>query len=464
MDTRRVFANFSAFFCCVVLSAAVSMAGDGAPATDQERLQRGTDLIQNGSVPQEVDEGVAILKSIAEQDANVARDVLPDMLFMAGTRYLRQEEPDLKKAISLFRESAELDSPHGQAMLGVMLSSEDTGVTDLVEAKKWFEKSSDKGHPISQYFLGTMLLREAAGENDSDKCMAGWYLLKLSAAQGTPDAVTDLEKLTKRSRAMLESITPDEQAIVDAGIRKAEQGDAAEQYRLAWHYYDMGSRSIDYDKAIYWFEKAGENGHRDAQKMLAKFYDTVPGLKDDIEKFLYWSEKAAAQNSLDSLYRLGVLYSLGEKVERDMVKGPDYLFKAHELGHPEAMKTLNLVYGNSNDNGPEDRAEQIEWLRRGAERGVANAQFQLGLAYALGYGGKEDLVSAAKWLEKAAEHDMHAAQWILGDFYYNGQGVKRDIHKARELYQKAHDNGSPNVSQDLLDKVNEEIRAMEEQK
>src|SRR5436305_14233433 len=72
------------------------------------------------------------------------------------------------------------------------------------------------------------------------------------------------------------------------------------------------------------------------------------------------------------------------------------------------------------------RAALQEWLPV-AQRGDANAQFNIGLLYAAGKGVKQDYRQAAEWYRKAAEQGVGAAEYNLGVMYANGDGVTRDV-------------------------------------
>ena len=49
-----------------------------------------------------------------------------------------------------------------------------------------------------------------------------------------------------------------------------EQGDAEEQYRLGYAYYDLHAVDRDYRKAMRWFAGAAKQGHAPAMVMLGK--------------------------------------------------------------------------------------------------------------------------------------------------------------------------------------------------
>ncbi len=77
-------------------------------------------------------------------------------------------------------------------------------------------------------------------------------------------------------------------------------------------------------------------------------------------------------------------------------------------------------------------------LRKQAESGNPQAQFQLGLYYYLGkIDGKVDYEKAVYWFTKSAEQGNTNAQTNLGIMYENGQGVKQDYAEALKWYRKS---------------------------
>ena len=72
-----------------------------------------------------------------------------------------------------------------------------------------------------------------------------------------------------------------------------------------------------------------------------------------------------------------------------------------------------------------------------AEKGGAQAQFDLGCCYAKGEGVTKDAVAAVKWYRKAAEQNYYKAQRELGNCYAKGEGVERDGVEAEKWLEKA---------------------------
>ena len=81
-----------------------------------------------------------------------------------------------------------------------------------------------------------------------------------------------------------------------------------------------------------------------------------------------------------------------------------------------------------------------------AEQGDAEAQTNLGVMYANGYGVSEDDKQAVKWYRLAAGQGVADAQNNLGVMYYNGKGVPEDKVIAYMWWNLAAANGYDNAS------------------
>ena len=92
---------------------------------------------------------------------------------------------------------------------------------------------------------------------------------------------------------------------------------------------------------------------------------------------------------------------------------------------------------------PAQQAEQERQLRSFADRGDADAQFELGLRYLTGEGFKKDEKRGVEWLEKAASTGHLRAQYVYGSLFEDGVTVPKDLAKAVEWYQKAASGGFP---------------------
>lgn len=76
-----------------------------------------------------------------------------------------------------------------------------------------------------------------------------------------------------------------------------------------------------------------------------------------------------------------------------------------------------------------------------AQRGDADAQFNLSRLYHFGHGVEEDLGQARRWLEAAARQGHSAAIFSLGQYHHLGLGGPVDLRAARALYETAAEAG-----------------------
>ena len=91
--------------------------------------------------------------------------------------------------------------------------------------------------------------------------------------------------------------------------------------------------------------------------------------------------------------------------------------------------------------GTGDYKTALKLIRPLAEKGIVEAEYNLGLLYAKGEGVRQDTKQAAIWFKKAAEHGSAAAQHALGYHYETGAGVPYDAEEAVTWYRKASDQG-----------------------
>jgi TPR repeat protein len=80
---------------------------------------------------------------------------------------------------------------------------------------------------------------------------------------------------------------------------------------------------------------------------------------------------------------------------------------------------------------------QISDLRRQAEQGDAEAQYNLGMLYYEGHGVTQDYATARHWWEQAAAQGNAWAQYRLGVLYQKGRGAPQDDATAREWFEKS---------------------------
>jgi len=116
------------------------------------------------------------------------------------------------------------------------------------------------------------------------------------------------------------------------------------------------------------------------------------------------------------------------------------LRKAAEQGDANAQFNLGLDYANG-EGVPQDYTQAAMWWRKSAEQGNRGAQFNLGWLYEYGHGVPQDYSEAAVWYRKSAEQGLAEAQNKLGVMNYAGQGVSQDYTQAVNWWRKAAEQG-----------------------
>ena len=118
-------------------------------------------------------------------------------------------------------------------------------------------------------------------------------------------------------------------------------------------------------------------------------------------------------------------------------------------GCPEAQYELGWRF-SAGQGVEQNDAEALKWLHKAAEQGHDKSQNVLGAMYATGHGGApQDDVEAAKWFGMAADQGLAQAQHSLGAMYYYGSGVLQDYTEAVKWFGMAADQGLAQAQHDL---------------
>ena len=126
----------------------------------------------------------------------------------------------------------------------------------------------------------------------------------------------------------------------------------------------------------------------------------------------------------------------------DYADGIRMMRKLAEDGYLEAQFQMGKLYQDGN-RIPQDYQTALAWFKRAAEQGNLKAQTNIGNIYF--YGGNGVIVDyemAANWYRIPAAQGEPVAACNLGYLYHWGYGgLNSDLEKAEELYLKAADAG-----------------------
>lgn len=132
---------------------------------------------------------------------------------------------------------------------------------------------------------------------------------------------------------------------------------------------------------------------------------------------------------------------------RASAPSPDDLRKLAEQGDPDAQWQLGILY-HDGDKVPKDDALAVQWFERAAEKGYVRAQSTLGAYYWAGRGVPPDLSKAYFWSQLAlAQGDENSKSRLEG---LSAQMTRAQVTSARqqaEAWLRAHNqsaNSKPN--------------------
>ncbi len=144
------------------------------------------------------------------------------------------------------------------------------------------------------------------------------------------------------------------------------------------------------------------------------------------------AEKGEARAQFD----IGFLYLYGN-VWSDIDANPDlgmqWIRKSAAQGDAQAQDLIGCLHHRGQILAA-DKVEAVKWLRKSADQGDAYAQSNLGLCYLKGEGVAKDPAEAVRWFRLAAAKGEVKAQRHLGRILEAGEGVPKDSAGAAKWF------------------------------
>uniref|UniRef100_A0AC34FC12 MYND-type domain-containing protein n=1 Tax=Panagrolaimus sp. ES5 TaxID=591445 RepID=A0AC34FC12_9BILA len=165
-------------------------------------------------------------------------------------------------------------------------------------------------------------------------------------------------------------------------------------------------------------------------------------------------EYSDANKYIDNMPGIGDIfkghnYKRGVGVPQDYKKAAEYYLKAANLGFPEGMYCLGMLYHEGN-GFKRDYKEAMKWFLKAAntepsstmlKNGIPEAQHALALNYMGGIGVNKDCQKAAEWYEKAVLNESIPSAVNLATLYLHGMGVEKNVLKAFNYFKFAAQSG-----------------------
>jgi TPR repeat protein len=106
--------------------------------------------------------------------------------------------------------------------------------------------------------------------------------------------------------------------------------------------------------------------------------------------------------------------------------------QAAERGDAQAQFDVGTCYEEAKGTKP-DPAAGLKWNRKAADQGHPAAAFSVGMAYTTGSGTERNPTTAASWYKKAAYGGHVFSQFVLANHYTSGTGIEKNLTEAYAL-------------------------------
>jgi hypothetical protein len=114
----------------------------------------------------------------------------------------------------------------------------------------------------------------------------------------------------------------------------------------------------------------------------------------------------------------------------------EWFKKAADRGSADAQFRIGTMYADGK-GVPQNPTEAQKCFLKASAQGSPELQYSLGSMYFHGNGVTKDHTEAMKWFRKAADQDHAKAQYSLGTMYFHGNGVTKDHTEAMKWFEKA---------------------------
>ena len=225
----------------------------------------------------------------------------------------------------------------------------------LQKAQVWYQKAAAQGYEKAQKKLSSMNpVQAAASVQTSASVQSNQPLLEKELTADylydkSIDELMELERKTHNPKVQyfIATAYAHQERKYDKAIefyqRAGEQGFSYASYYLGDMYYQGLDIPQDYTKAFKWFMKAAELGNASAQDKISVMYMRGDGIPRDYKKGYEWAQKAAAQGIGSAMGTIGLYYENGYIFSPDLEKAREWYLKAVCTGEDLYISSLEYI-------------------------------------------------------------------------------------------------------------------------
>ena len=143
----------------------------------------------------------------------------------------------------------------------------------------------------------------------------------------------------------------------------------------------------NYEQALRLWLPIAEKDNDKAQYNLGLLYSKGLGVEKNLKTAFIWYKRAAANGNTDAMYNLGLMYDKGRVVYRSTKDATKWWLKAAELGNASAQFNIAVEYAYGRNLG-KDVDKAIMWWKKSAQQGNKQARTALYRIYTEGLFGQ----------------------------------------------------------------------------
>lgn len=337
-----------------------------------------------------------ILLKLAAANNTEAQNLLCDILCNKVKGY--QLWPGI---LETFLPYAEKNLAFAQTIVGKVYYRGKLNERNYEKAFDWFSKAAESGNSYAQYLLGNMYENGTFVEQNYDTALS-YY--KNSAAQNNIMAIGEMAFMKDNGYGMPMNKEEAEKIYLQLA---EERDDEWSMIKLAYIEMDRGNS----------------------------------------EERLKWIQKALEKEYIDAYVDLGIFYQSDEKYE-DLEKAQQSYYQAAQLGNPEGMNGLALIYYNMPDNKGDEQA--FRWFSKSADLGDSFGLYYLAVMYENGFGTNIDKQKAWDLYLASADQKFSLAYRKIAQLIEEGEAPASFTGRELEYYIKAAERNDIDAIHDVI--------------
>jgi|WetSurMetagenome_2_1015567.scaffolds.fasta_scaffold01371_12 uncharacterized protein len=354
----------------------------------------------------------------------------PACIYNLGVMYLQGSgvPADPVKAFECFKRGAELGEPNAMYNLALCYGKGLGTARDLAAALPWAERNAasgdERGAPLAAGIRRELGEPEKITVNLTSK-EAG-ELMRGLMNQQVESLMRERQEMARDAAANPPPPKPEptpRERLTD----RAEKGETAAQVELAGELKKEGNLQ----GAASWLTKAAEAGDPEAQYLLCGCYVKGEGVTADRFKARDLADRASRQGH-ERARRF--LATIDEEIAKALAAA-EPVRRAAEAGDRDAQYDFAMLCARG-DFAPPDFATVARYLEMAAKRNHAGAQFALYQLYEQGRGVAKDHAKAVDWLARAAYQGHGDAMYFFARRYADGRITAADLSLAPRIFER----------------------------